>query len=162
MSVLLLLLALSAGRADVKRPKAPAPMPTMPNMVVPLPDAPSPRRYPVHEGHLHFVQDKHFRISVGVTVAAETSDCITSARAQSRGSTEDNPYFGKHPSSARMLATDLPIELAVSYLAYRASRSENRVVRHLWWTVPAVDAVLHVGASIGNSRVCRPASVCAK
>ena len=96
--------------------------------------------------------DQEFIGWVAAAAGATILDVESTAHTMGRpGAHEANSWiYGSHPTRARLYGTNVPIDIALSYLAYRA-KAHGCVRRCGIWRLPlAVMAVVHVSAATAN------------
>jgi hypothetical protein len=99
----------------------------------------------------NYARDKKIWYSL---VAAQHSaaffDAWSTRSAVNRGARETNPFLRPFANSGAMYPAAQAFPAAMDYVGYRMMRSNNRVMRKLWWVPQAVSTVASFTAGIHN------------
>jgi hypothetical protein len=77
----------------------------------------------------------------------QTADLVTTVQALNRGAVEANPIYGKHPSTAKLVAASLPM-VGLGYLLHRIAPKNPKLAKGIAYAVGGVG----VGLAVSNSR----------
>jgi hypothetical protein len=126
-------------------------------MVASLPVAPAILPNPVEpvvkkeEFDRRYARDKKIWYSL---MAAQHSaaffDAWSTRAAVNRGAQETNPFLKPFASSGAMYPAAQAFPAAMDYVGYRMLRSNNRVLRKLWWVPQTVSTFASVSAGVHN------------
>ena len=104
------------------------------------PEAPKPNR-------------RVFIAGVVSLAVAKTYDAVSTQNLLNRGGWENDPIFGKHPSSARLAATNAAMFLGEVAVFHFTERSPNKWVRWAGRTFLATTVADHVRAGACNASI---------
>jgi hypothetical protein len=80
-------------------------------------------------------------------------DAWSTRQAVNRGARELNPLMAPFANSAAMYPAAQIMPFGVDYLAHRMMRSNNHVIRKLWWVPQTASTVASLAAGIHNMGV---------
>ena len=83
-----------------------------------------------------------------IEMAAWAADMTTTQIGLLRGQGELNPIFGRHPSSARLWATSIPLEGIFLYACHRESLEHPH--GKVWKVAARISIGLHAAATVNN------------
>jgi hypothetical protein len=107
------------------------------------------------------VIDKKFIAVMGSLGAAESMRITTRTLVLDHEFAAGAPWVTSAPSHSHLVVKYAPIYGAELALAYELKKPHHwlpgdRVLRHLWWTYPAIMTILHVKNSVGNIHTSAP------
>jgi hypothetical protein len=107
-----------------------------------LPDAPKPKP-----------DRRVFYVGVSLLAASKTADAIETQRVQNRGGWENNPEFGRHPSSSRLAGVNALFFAGQSALFHKTESSQRWYVR--WGGRAYIGLVIadHIQLATCNSKI---------
>lgn len=99
----------------------------------------------------NYARDKKIWYSLMATQhSAAFFDAWSTRAAVNRGAQETNPLLKPFANSGAMYPAAQAFPAAMDYLGYRMMRSNNRVLRKLWWVPQAASTVASFSAGIHN------------
>lgn len=99
----------------------------------------------------NYARDKKIWFSLMATQhSAAFFDAWSTRAAVNRGAQETNPFLKPFANSAAMYPAAQAFPAAMDYVGYRMLRSNNRVLRKLWWVPQTVSTVASFSAGIHN------------
>ncbi len=99
----------------------------------------------------NYARDKKIWYSLMATQhTAAFFDAWSTRAAVNRGAQETNPFLKPFASSGAMYPAAQVFPAAMDYVGYRLMRSNNRVLRKLWWVPQTVSTVASFTAGIHN------------
>jgi hypothetical protein len=107
------------------------------------------------------VIDKKFIAVMGSLGAAESMRITTRTLVLDHEFAAGAPWVTSTPSHSHLVVKYAPIYGAELAFAYELKKPHHwlpgdRVLRHLWWTYPAIMTILHVKNSLGNIHTSAP------
>jgi hypothetical protein len=87
---------------------------------------------------------------VGVNHAAAGFDAWSTRSSIQRGARELNPLLKPFASSNAMYAANQVVPAGMDYLGRRLMRSENPIIRKMWWVPQTASAICSLAAGIHN------------
>jgi hypothetical protein len=92
-------------------------------------------------------KDKGMRVALTFMAAGQGADLVTTIRALNRGAVEANPIYGKHPSTAKLVAGTLPM-VGLGYLLHKIAPRNPKLAKGIAYAVGGIG----VGLAISNNR----------